>query len=115
MNAKTVTVKINNLTVTVEEYLDPATSQDVADEVTAHYRRIEENSKRIDTQAFLLQTAYAFAVQVRELEAELDDLKNGFKKELDAIHARLEALISPPPEKSAPTLIRLPKGKPRAR
>ncbi|MBP8129324.1 MAG: hypothetical protein KA184_07045 [Candidatus Hydrogenedentes bacterium] len=118
MSAKNVKVKINNITVTVAQYLDAATSQKVADEVAALYRKIEDNSSRIDTQAFLLQTAYAFAVKVRELEATIEDLKDGYRKELDAIHARLEALLTdapPPREKSTPTVIQMPKRKPRLR
>ncbi|HNR30498.1 MAG TPA: hypothetical protein PKI11_06390 [Candidatus Hydrogenedentes bacterium] len=112
MTDKPITVSINRIAVPVPEYIDARHSQEVADQVTARYKQIEDSSIRVDTLAFQLRTAYEFAVRVRELEDELRALNNRFIAELDGIHTRLQSIMLEARDSSPPPA---PKPKPKSR
>ena len=69
MKAPSLRVKIGGKTVTVPVFKDEQTTLRIVDLVNRRIQNIEENSPRIDTQAFALQTAYSFAVDLARAEA----------------------------------------------
>lgn len=76
-------VTIGGHTLTVPVHGTPEQTQALARAVDKKLRDIEAESDRIDTQAFALQAAMAFA-------AEVDRLKRGEKREEAKAHQRLE-------------------------
>lgn len=69
MKAPTLQVKIGGKTVSVPIYRDEPTTLSLIELVNQRLEEIEASSPRVDTQAFALQTAYAFAVDIARLEA----------------------------------------------
>ncbi|GMV91548.1 MAG: hypothetical protein AMXMBFR82_13260 [Candidatus Hydrogenedentota bacterium] len=72
MKNPTLQVKMGGKTVTVPVYRDEATTLRIVGRVNQRLGEIEESSPRIDTQAFALQTAYTFAVELARAESEAD-------------------------------------------
>jgi cell division protein ZapA (FtsZ GTPase activity inhibitor) len=69
MKEPTLQVKIGGKTVSVPIYRDEQTTLSLVELVNRRLQEIEETSPRVDTQAFALQTAYAFAADLARLEA----------------------------------------------
>lgn len=63
-------VKLGGKTVHVPVYKDEQTTLRIVEHVNQRLAEIEEASPRIDTQAFALQTAYLFALDVEHAHAE---------------------------------------------
>lgn len=72
MKNPTLQVKMGGKTVTVPVYRDEATTLRIVGQVNQRLEEIEESSPRIDTQAFALQTAYTFAVELARAQSEAD-------------------------------------------
>lgn len=72
MKHETMQVKLGGKTVTVPVFRDEIKTLRIVDQVNQRLQEIEDGSSRIDTQAFALQTAYTFAVELAHAEAQLD-------------------------------------------
>ena len=86
-------VKIGNHTVDVPIYKDTESTKKLAFEIGEKLGEIEASSQRIDTQAFAIRTAYAYAAELEEAReaAKVDDRE--LVKALDAIMTRLRKLL----------------------
>jgi cell division protein ZapA (FtsZ GTPase activity inhibitor) len=73
MKNPTVQVKIGGKTVSVPIYRDEATTLRIVEKVNRRLQEIEEESPRIDTQAFALQTAFSFAADVARIESAAEN------------------------------------------
>ncbi len=74
MKTPSLQVKMGGKTVTVPIVKNEETTLRIVERVNQRLQDIEESSPRIDTQAFALQTAYSFAVELAQAEAaEADD------------------------------------------
>ena len=71
---------------------DEATTLKIAEEISKRFTEIEENSARIDTLAFALFTAFSYATEKHELEAQQDEDNRSMVKALDSITSRLDEL-----------------------
>lgn len=87
-----VKVRIANTTLQVPVYVDEATTLKIAEEISKRFTEIEENSARIDTLAFALFTAFSYATEKHELEAQQDEDNRSMVKALDSITSRLDEL-----------------------
>lgn len=94
MKSRTIPVKIANATVQVPEHIDEATTQALANEVSARLRAIQEGSDRIDTQAFALRAAYEFAVERHTENQRQERETKELLVALDAILSRLKQLAA---------------------
>jgi cell division protein ZapA (FtsZ GTPase activity inhibitor) len=72
MKNPTMQVKIGGKTVAVPIYRDEATTLRIVEKVNRRLQDIEEESPRIDSQAFALQTAFSFAADVARIESAAD-------------------------------------------
>jgi cell division protein ZapA (FtsZ GTPase activity inhibitor) len=86
-------VTIANRSVDVTICGDAETTERLAREVTARFREIEADSARIDTQAFALQTAYTYAVELQEAQQQASEDTRDLVKALDVIASRLRDLL----------------------
>ncbi|MBI5093212.1 MAG: cell division protein ZapA [Candidatus Hydrogenedentes bacterium] len=68
----TMSVTVGGVKIPVPVYEDAISTNAVVQEVNARLADIEANATRIDTQAFALQTAVSFAVELTELRRQND-------------------------------------------
>ena len=87
-----IRVKIANATLQVPVYIDKATTLQIAEEISKRFKDIEEESVRIDTQAFALHAAFTYAIEKHALEQQQDDDNRTMVKALDKITTRLDDL-----------------------
>jgi hypothetical protein len=92
MNEREIRVRVGNVSVQVPVIENPATTRRIAEQLTEDFARIERESTRIDTQAFLVKLAFEQAAQAHELRAELEETNKAFLRELDAVLSRLSTL-----------------------
>ena len=64
MSDSKIEVKLAGVRLNIQPYGDPETTRRAAQEVTRLVREIEARSNRIDTQAFALEAALAFAAEL---------------------------------------------------
>lgn len=91
MKGFTLKKKVAGLTLNVPIYVDEATTDELVRKVTERIKQIEQESERVDTQAYAVLAALAFAA---ELRAEQDlreqheaDLLRSLRKVTEALRS----------------------------
>jgi len=92
MNTPRVKVKLGGKSVEVPVYRDNLATLKLAALINERLKAIESQSGRIDTQAFALETAYAFAAEAQRLTDEADADRVSTLKELDRISKAIDKL-----------------------
>lgn len=88
-----VEARIANVKLRLPVYRDKQTTLKLADEVTAMIATMEEKAGRVDSQAFALQAAFAYAVALRAEKDEHDADTRELLKVLDGIATQLNGLL----------------------
>lgn len=94
MSDQFVEARIANVKLRLPVYRSKQATMELADQVTALIQSMEEKSGRVDSQAFALQAAFAYAA---ELHAERDGREQDTRdllKVLDSIATQLERLVA---------------------
>lgn len=92
MSQREIRVRVGNVSLTVPVIENPAVTQKIAEQLSKDLARIERESTRIDTQAFLVKLAFEQAAHAHDVQAELDETNKTFLRELDAVLRRLNTL-----------------------
>jgi cell division protein ZapA (FtsZ GTPase activity inhibitor) len=89
----TLKKKVGGITLPVPIYVDEATTDDLIRKVNRRMKELEDESGRIDTQAYALLTALAFAEEARaereRSETQQADLLRTLKKLTEALRSLL--------------------------
>jgi cell division protein ZapA (FtsZ GTPase activity inhibitor) len=93
MSPARVKVKLAGKTIEVPVYGDSQLTQKLAARVNQRIKEIEERSDRIDTQAFALEAALAFAAELEEIRKESEADRKAMHVELDRISKTVDKLI----------------------
>lgn len=93
MSGEYVQARVAKVNLRLPLYRDAATTLAIADEVTAKVAELEAEAGRIDSQAFALQAAYAFAVALHEEKAGREDDNKALLKALDRIAGQLRCML----------------------
>ncbi len=93
MSPARVKVKLAGKTIEVPVYGDSQLTQKLAARVNARIKEIEQRSSRIDTQAFALEAALAFAAELQHVQDESDADRNTVYAELDRLSKTVDKLI----------------------
>lgn len=93
MNERYVETRIANVRLRLPVYRDKQTTLELAEAVTARIGEMEEKAGRVDSQAFALQAAFAYAVELHAERAERDGDTRELLKALDAIATQLNGLL----------------------
>lgn len=93
MNGEFVQARVAKVNLRLPVYRDEATTLSIADEVTAKVAALEAEAGRIDSQAFALQAAYAFAVALRQEKAGREEDNKELLKALDRIAGQLRNML----------------------
>jgi cell division protein ZapA (FtsZ GTPase activity inhibitor) len=88
-----VEVTIAGSRIHVPIFGDEAVTKALAERVSQEVTAIEKSSERIDTQAFALQAAMAFAAESRRLEANHNKEVAQLQVALDQLSAKLAELL----------------------
>lgn len=99
MNGGHIEARIANVKLRLPVVRDPKTTLELAEEVTARIKAMEEKAGRVDSQAFALQAAFAYAAELHAERAEREDDTRDLLKALDAIAASLNRLLEEHPPK----------------
>ena len=87
-----ITQEIANAKISVPLHKDANTSKKISEEVSERIREIEDETGRIDTQAYALRAAFEFAAKAHaQQEGHEKDIAE-FIKALDAIQSRLREI-----------------------
>jgi cell division protein ZapA (FtsZ GTPase activity inhibitor) len=91
MKRPTLRKKIANSTLQVPIYGNEKRTDELIQQVNERVKQIEEESDRIDTQAFAILAALSFAAEVRELQearaAEGENVLRNLRKLAESIRA----------------------------
>lgn len=93
MSPARVKVKLAGKTIEVPVYGDSQLTQKLAARVNQRLKEIEERADRIDTQAFALETALAFAAELEEVREESNADRKAMLAELDRLSKTVDKLI----------------------
>ena len=93
MSEPTISVKVAGVLLTVPVVGDEATTRWVVAGVESRFRDIEERAVRIDSQAFALQTAVAYAIDLEQARMDQTDQAKALAKSLDGILTNLRDLL----------------------
>ena len=93
MRQPTISVRIAGVRLTVPIVGDEAATRRVAAEVEARFRDIEASAARIDSQAFALQTAVAYALDLEQTRMDQAEQERALAKALDGILTSLRELL----------------------
>lgn len=88
-----LTVKIGRITVSVPVHVDEEQTLRLVDRLNRKLAEIEESSTRIDSQAFAIQLAYAFAVEAEEQKAARTEDEHEVIRRLSDFHDRLREIV----------------------
>ena len=94
MMRRTHRTTVAGVTLDLPLHKDPETTEQIARQVTERIREIEDNSTRIDTQAFALTAAVSFAIDLAESKADQEAETAETVKALSAILARLDEIVA---------------------
>lgn len=94
MKNQFMTTRIANVKVRVPVYIDKATTKALAGQVSERVAATESASDRIDTQAFALQTAFEFAVELDALKREHAEDEKELTIAFERIASKLKDLVS---------------------
>ena len=93
MKGDRIEVKVGGKTVSVPVYQDRRTTLRLVQRLDAKLKEIEAESPRIDTQAFALEAALAFAAELADTETLHETESKEVFKELDQISKELDLLV----------------------
>jgi len=93
VSGESVEARIANVRLRLPVYRDKQTTLELAEEVSRLIDGMEEKAGRVDSQAFALQAAFAFAAELHAERAERDQDTRELLKALDAIATQLNRLI----------------------
>lgn len=93
MNDGFVEGRIANVKLRLPLYRDRQTTLEIAEEVTARIAEMEERVGRVDSQAFALQAAFAYAAELHAEQAEREQDTRELLKMLDGIATQLNGLL----------------------
>ena len=86
--------KIANVTLKIPIHQDVATTKQLISQIETKIHQIEQDSPRVDTQAFALQVAYEFAVELHRVNRNTEGVNKDTLVALDALQSRLNDLVS---------------------
>jgi len=89
-----VEARIANVKLRLPVFRDKQATLALADEVTARIAAMEESAGRVDSQAFALQAAFAYAMELEAEQADRDKDTRELLKVLDGIATQLNALLA---------------------
>jgi len=90
----TVRTKIANVTLSLPVYRDKRSTLELAEEVSEVVAAMEASADRIDSQAFALRAAYAFACRLKELEDQNETDLRELLKVLDGTASALQRMVA---------------------
>jgi cell division protein ZapA (FtsZ GTPase activity inhibitor) len=93
MSEDFVQARVAKVNLRLPVYRDRQTTLAIAEEVSARVAAMEEQAGRIDSQAFALQAAFAYAVELHAEKAERDGDTRDLVKALDRIASQLKRLL----------------------
>lgn len=85
-------VRIANTTIEVPIVVDEPTTERIASQVEQHFRQLEEQSTRIDSQRFALMSAFYFAAAHHQAEMKAADDERALLSALDALNEKLHTM-----------------------
>lgn len=88
-----VLARVAKVNLRLPIYRDRQTTLAIAEEVTSRVAAMEEQAGRIDSQAFALQAAFAYAAELHAEKAERDADTRDLLKVLDRIAGQLKRLL----------------------
>ena len=89
---ETVPVKIGTISLNVPVHLNRDVTVEIACRVGKKFSRIEEESGKMNTLSFAVQTAYEFAADLYDLEEQYREETREFNKALDSIATQHKTL-----------------------
>lgn len=93
MSGEYIEARIANVKLRLPVYRDKQTTLELAEEVTALIGEMEEKAGRVDSQAFALQAAFAYAAELHAERAERDQDTRELLKVLDGIATQLQGML----------------------
>lgn len=88
-----VQARIAKVNLRLPIYRDRQTTLAIAEEVSARVAEMEEEAGRIDSQAFALQAAFAYAAELHAEKAERETDNRELLKVLDRIAGQLARML----------------------
>lgn len=88
-----IQVQVGGKTIRVPVYRDRETTQRLVRRVNERLKAIEQESDRIDTQAFALEAAIAFAAELDEAEADIEAEQTELFTALDRLSKTVDQLV----------------------
>ena len=92
-------VNIANVALSVPIHENTETTKRIVANLEAKLRQIEDQSTRVDSQAFALQLAYEYAVQLQTLQKDKEQDNKDMLIALDALQSKLHELVNRHTEK----------------
>lgn len=93
MTSEYVDARIANVNLRLPVYRDKQTTLELAEKVSALIGAMEEKAGRVDSQAFALQAAFSYAVELHAERAAQDGDTRELLKALDGIASKLNGLL----------------------
>jgi cell division protein ZapA (FtsZ GTPase activity inhibitor) len=93
MSDESIQARVAKVNLRLPIYRDKQTTLAIAEEVTARVAAMEEQAGRIDSQAFALQAAFAYAAELHAEKAARDADNRDLLKVLDRIAGQLARLL----------------------
>lgn len=93
MSEDFVQARVAKVNLRLPLYRDKQTTLAIAEEVSARVAQMEEQAGRIDSQAFALQAAFAYAAELHAEKDERDADTRDLLKVLDRIAGQLKLLL----------------------
>lgn len=99
MKERTLKVRLGATTIETPVVRDESTTAHIVETVNEKLREIEQGSARVDTQAFALQAAFAFAAELFQLREAVSRQEAQLLTALDQVHRALQEIVqqSDPP------------------
>ncbi len=93
MIERRIKVRIAGKNISVPVYRDRRTTLQLAKRLDERIQEIEKASDRIDTQAFALEAAIAFAAELADAEQEHEDETAEVFRDMDRLSETLDKLV----------------------
>ena len=93
MSEEFVQARVAKVNLRLPIYRDKQTTLAIAEEVSARVAAMEEQAGRIDSQAFALQAAFAYAAELHAEKADRDADTRDLLKVLDRIASQLARIL----------------------
>ena len=89
---KTVQVRLGGVTLPVPLHQSEEETLRLAEEMNDRLKAIESSAARVDSQAFALQLAYSYALEVELLKMKLHDEQREIEKALEEVLNRFKVI-----------------------